>query len=589
MNRSSLLAAATAAAALAAFPAAASANPTGAVNGTTITVTGDGTDETITIGESNNLITLNGSTDLGGSTAAADGTFSLIVNAGAGADTVTIETPNLAAGTINGGDGDDILNGTARNDVMSGGAGNDTLNGADGNDRILGNQGSDTFRGGNGNDELIWNPGDGNDVMDGEGGGGDDAVFNGGDNSEVFAASPNAGRVLFERITGPIELDVGPTTDRLVLNGNGGNDTMNGDPAVTTAMLLNGGVGADVLTAGGGADFLNGNDDNDVLDGGPGIDRIVGDRGTDTMRGAGGDDTLVWNNGDGSDVMDGQDGLDKIEVNGAAGAGDAFTIRADGARARFDRTNLGPFTLDIGTAELLDVRGQGGDDVFVAAAGTPLAVLADGGAGNDALTGADEPDTFFGGSGNDTLTGGPGPDLLDGQDGNDSLLARDGAGDLVRGGLGIDSAQADDARVDVIDGVETIDRPAPADETATPVDVLGRKAAIKFDRRRRASTRVRLHCPAAEAGGCEGRLTLLSRKAFRVAGVKVRLVVGSARFDLDGGERKRVKVRLPKGIRGLARNRKIAVLAQTASRDSAGNLAQKTERLSLGLPKRKRR
>ena len=55
-----------------------------------------------------------------------------------------------------------------------------------------------------------------------------------------------------------------------------------------------------------------------------------------------------WNDGDGSDVMDGRLGLDKIEVNGAAGAGDAFEIRRNGQRDRFDRTNLGPFTLDIG-------------------------------------------------------------------------------------------------------------------------------------------------------------------------------------------------------------------------------------------------
>ena len=568
MNRSSLLAAATAAAALAAFPAVAGANPTGAVNGKAITVTGDATDETITIGESaGGLITLNGSTNLGGATAAADGSFTLTVNANAGDDTVVIETPDLAAGTINGGDGDDTLNGTARNDVMSGGAGDDTLNGADGNDRILGDPGTDEMLGGNGNDEMVWNPGDGNDKMDGEGGGGDDAVFNGGNNSEVFAISPNDGRVLFERITGPIELDVGPTTDRLVLNANGGDDTMDADPAVTTAMLLNGGVGQDALNAGGGADFLNGGDDNDALDGGPGIDRAVGDRGNDTMRGAAGDDTLVWNNGDGSDVMDGQDGLDRIEVNGAAGAGDAFTIAPTGARARFDRTNLGPFNLNIGTAEVLDVRGQGGDDTFAAAAGTPLAVLADGGAGNDAFTGAEEPDTFFGGPGNDGLTGGAGPDLLDGQDGDDALLARDGAGDLVRGGVGIDSAQVDG--VDVVDGVESIDRPAPADTIATPVDVLGRKAPV-----RRGRARIRLECPAAEAGGCEGRLTLLSRKRFRVAGARVRIVLGSKAFDLDAGERRRIKVRVPR--KPIKR-----VIAQTSTTDAAGNLAQASERLRL--------
>ena len=581
MNRSSLLAAATTAAALAAFPAVASAAPTAAVNGTTITVTGDATDEVITIAETGGLITLNGDTNLGGATAQANGTFSLTVNANAGADTVTVNTAGLAAGAINGGDGNDILNGTAADDVITGGIGDDTLNGADGNDRLIGNQGSDDFLGGNGNDEMIWNPGDGNDDMDGEGGGGDDAVFNGGDNSEAFSITPNAGRVNFDRITGPINLDVGPTTDRLVLNGNGGNDSLTSDQAVTTPMLLNGGVGNEQFTAGGGNDQLNGNDGNDVLNGANGIDRIVGDRGGDTMLGGIGDDTTVWNNGDGSDVMEGQDGLDKVEVNGA-GTGDAFTIAANGARARFDRTNLVPFNLDIGGAEVLDVNGLGGDDTFAAAAGTPLAVVAEGGSGNDTLTGADEQDTFLGGAGNDTLTGGGGPDLLDGQDGDDSLFARDNTGDLVRGGIGTDSAQADHARTDAIDGVETIDRPAPADETATPVRILGKQFAVRRNGRR-ATTRIRMLCPATEAGGCNGRITLLSQKTFRIAGVKVRIQLGSARFNLDPGEAKRVTVRLPRGIRALARNKKIGVVAGTSTRDAAGNLAQASKRLTLKL------
>ena len=105
-----------------------------------------------------------------------------------------------------------------------------------------------------------------------------------------------------------------------------------------------------------------------------------------------------------------------------------FTIVPNGARSKFDRTNLVPFTLDIGV-EALDLHGLAGDDTFAASPGVGglLAVTADGGSGNDTLTGAEEADTFFGGSGNDRLTGGPGPDVLDGQEGDDALFARDGA------------------------------------------------------------------------------------------------------------------------------------------------------------------
>ena len=160
--------------------------------------------------------------------------------------------------------------------------------------------------------------------------------------------------------------------------------------------------------------------------------------------------------------MNGEAGVDRVEVNGA-NTNETFTVAPNGARAKFDRTSAGAFSLDIGSAEALDLRALAGDDSFVASPGTGalLAVTADAGAGNDTLTGAEETDTFSGGSGNDTLTGGNGPDLLDGNDGDDALFARDGQSDLLRGGAGTDSAQTDLLGVDVWDSIESVDAPAP--------------------------------------------------------------------------------------------------------------------------------
>lgn len=135
--------------------------------------------------------------------------------------------------------------------------------------------------------------------------------------------------------------------------------------------------------------------------------------------------------------MDGEAGLDRVEVNGALTAGDAFTLAANGARAKFDRTNLVPSILTIGSSEALDVRG---------------------GAGGDTLIGAEGNETFLGGSGDDAITGGGGRDVADGQDGNHRLLLRDGTEDLGRGGPGTDAAVADQAGVDALADVETIDR-----------------------------------------------------------------------------------------------------------------------------------
>jgi len=61
----------------------------------------------------------------------------------------------VAVGTnLSGGNGDDLLNGTAGNDSLSGGNGQDTLNGTAGNDTLNGGNGADDLTGGTGNDIL---------------------------------------------------------------------------------------------------------------------------------------------------------------------------------------------------------------------------------------------------------------------------------------------------------------------------------------------------------------------------------------------------------------------------------------------------
>ena len=556
MTKKNLYAAATAVAAIAAFPAAASA-ATVNVAAPNITVTGDATNETIVVADAGGFITVDGAP----TTATADNTFDLTVNALGGNDTITVTTAALRGITINGGDGNDTVNGSPDDDIINGGNDLDTLNGGGGDDRISGNDANDTMNGDAGNDVMVWNPGDDDDVMNGGAGGGDDAELNGGNNPENFAAAPNAGRVTFERVSpAPFKLDVGPDTERLVLNANGGDDNMVSDPATPTAMLLNGGTGLDNMSAGAGADFINGGDDNDTLDGGPGIDRIVGDRGNDTMVGRAGDDTLVWNNGDGSDVMDGEAGLDAIEVNGSATAGDAFEIAPNGQRVKFDRVNFGQFTLDVATSEVFEINGLGGDDTLLVKSGVPMGVQADGGDGNDTLTGAEEQDTFFGGADDDTLDGGGGNDLLDGQDGDDTLLARDGVGDLARGGAGTDSAKVD--KSDIVVDVEKVDRK----KHGYKVDVHNHKAEVKYDRKKkRYYAYVKLESPK----DTKGWLTLATKKEYDVNGYEVRPVLGKVKYRLDDGDDKRIKVYMAKGYKSYYKKGKIALVAEAYGKDGS--------------------
>ena len=135
--------------------------------------------------------------------------------AGPGTATGTGGVSNIENAT--GGIGADSLVGDLGINVLRGGLGNDT---------IVGAPGDDTLDGGDNNDVLVWSNGDNNDIIDG-GLGADVVQVNGsvaGD--DVFTTSSNAARITFARSSlVPFTLDIG-TTETLISNGIGGNDTM---------------------------------------------------------------------------------------------------------------------------------------------------------------------------------------------------------------------------------------------------------------------------------------------------------------------------------------------------------------------------
>lgn len=558
-----------------AAPTTAKAAVTINVNGDTLTVTSDQEADTITLAAAGGFITVNRQA----TTLAANDNADIVVNAGDGADTVdatALATADYSALTVNGGNGDDLL---------TGGSDNDHLLGDAGNDRVVGFKGNDILEGGDGNDVLVWNNGDNTDVMDGNAGA-DEVEINGAPTAgDIFTAVPNAGRVLFTR-TNLVPFTVDFSAERLTVNGLGGDDTFNGAVGLAplTLLSLNGGSGDDSFSGGDGPDLITGGDGNDKLVGGGGDDRIVGDRGADAFFGDDGNDTLVWNNGDGTDVADGNAGFDHVEINGAPTAGDAFTVRPNGARAVIARTNLVPFTVDF-SAEALTVNGGGGDDQLTVSPGLAgLLVAANGESGSDSLTGAEEADSLVGGDGNDTLTGGGGSDLIDGQDGDDQLLARDAHGDLVRGGGGNDSAQTDAITVDAIDGVETIDAtpPPPAPDTTALLPILGQITVVRSHGRLIA--RVPLSCPVAETGGCRTTVTLTTARTVRLGRVRAALVLGSRSVNLKGGQRLTLSIPLATGVATLARHGRLSTRVQIATRDAAGNAASRQVAVNLRIP-----
>src|ERR671922_1069166 len=364
----------------------------------------------------------------------------LDLNANAGDD--SLNAAGGAAGlnpfTIDadGGDGNDLLNGGDAPDVLPGGTGNDRLvafrNPAGTRDVMAGGEGDDT---------LVWNNGDGSDTMDGQNGN-DTIEVNGGAAAEQFTVAPSAtnpGRISFDRVNpGPFNLDIA-TSERLDLNANAGDDSLG---------AAGGAAGLNPFTidadGGDGNDLLNGGDAPDVLPGGTGNDRLVAFRnpaGTcDVMAGGDGDDTLVWNNGDGSDTMDGQNGNDTTEVNGGAAA-EQFTVAPSATnpgRISFDRVNPGPFNLDIGTTENLQLNAGGGNDEIKGAKGLAGLIVS-------SLSGDDD---------NDEIKGTDGEDLLSGGKGFDVIRSRDKAEDHVDCGRGFDVAFVD--RRDFVRGCEVV-------------------------------------------------------------------------------------------------------------------------------------
>ena len=89
---------------------------------------------------------------------------------GLGIDTLTAGSGN---DILNGGDGGDMLDGGSGDDQLLGGAGNDALTGGSGADQLTGGSGHDTMTGGSGHDTFVVGRGEGQDLVQDDGGAAD--------------------------------------------------------------------------------------------------------------------------------------------------------------------------------------------------------------------------------------------------------------------------------------------------------------------------------------------------------------------------------------------------------------------------------
>jgi Ca2+-binding RTX toxin-like protein len=462
-----------------------------------LSVFGDNLDNTITLSlnAAGNILVNNGAVQVVGGSPTVANTALIQTFGQGGNDAITLSETNgvLPRANLFGGAGNDTLTGGSGGDMLFGQSGNDTLLGRGGFDFLFGGSENDVLTGGDdddqvfgesGNDRMIWNPGDDTDLN--EGGAGIDTVeVNGGNGAEQFTATANGLRVRFDRVTpAPFSIDIG-TSENLVLNANGGDDSFSatGNLAALIQITVDGGTGNDTILGSNGVDQLFGGDGNDFID---------GQQGNDTAFLGDGDDVFQWDPGDGSDTVEGQDGTDTMLFNGSAG-NEEFEASANGPRVRFTR-NLGNIVMDLNDVERIDLNALGGTDqvtvndlsgtdtvaINVALAGTiggttgdaaidtvivngtngndiidifgagssysvvGLAVLVNvrtsepndklvvrALGGNDGVTATTLPAgvvllTLDGGSGNDTLLGSQGADTFFGGDGNDFVLGDNG-------------------------------------------------------------------------------------------------------------------------------------------------------------------
>lgn len=426
----------------------------------TLTVSGDNANNAITISRNAaGTILVNGGAIAvtGGTPTVANTTLIQAFGLG-GSDVIALSEVNGALPRANlfGGEGDDVLTGGSGTDLLFGQGGNDTLLGKGGVDQLFGGDGNDVLTGGDaddqafgqgGDDRMIWNPGDDTDLNEG-GAGADTALVNGGNGAEQFTTTANGTRVRFDRITpAPFSIDIG-TSEKLVLNANGGDDSFSatGNLAALIAITVDGGLGSDHISGSNGADTLLGGDGADVID---------GQQGSDVAFLGAGNDTFQWDPGDGSDVVEGQAGTDTMAFNGS-NIGENIDISVNGQRVRLFR-NVANITMDTDDVEAIDVNTLGGPDTLVVndISGTDLTriganLAAAGGLGDQSAdnvivnaTQADDVVVLNGQNGEAEISGLPARIAVTGAEAsNDRVTVNTLAGDDVVDASGVQASSA---------------------------------------------------------------------------------------------------------------------------------------------------
>ncbi|MEA1071104.1 M10 family metallopeptidase [Sphingomonas sp. LY160] len=346
--------------------------------------------------------------------------------------TSTVTANNTSSAILDGGEGNDFLQGTIADDIIDGGAGNDTasfvnaftggsstgvtvdlnvqgvaqntvgagidtltgienLVGSNLNDTLIGNADANVIEGGLGNDTMVG--GAGNDTVSYAGSGAGVTV-----NLGLQGSQQNTGAAGLDTLSGFQNIQGSNFNDTLtgdstenVLTGGAGDDILNpGANAGGTVDLLDGGAGTDTASfagyAGGVYASLNGASDGGVTANGNliaslrSIENLVGSDFSDIL--VGDANANVVEGGLGDDFLDGRDGVDTVSYRGSTG------VTVNLATTTAQNTGIGIDTI----VNFENVRT---------------------GSGSDNITGDANANVFFDGGGADIYNGADGSDTVD--------------------------------------------------------------------------------------------------------------------------------------------------------------------------------
>ena len=360
----------------------------------------------------------------------------------------TLEAYNATKVLLSGGEGNDEIYSSGKENTITGGKGDDSIEvdstktlityaDGDGNDLVEGFNSTSTLKIGNGTTDTYYVEKDGDNVIVTVG----DGSITLNDAASLWVETLNGGKGGLKNIKGTFQSDtLTVTVSAATLDA--GIKTADAS-ARTAATKIVGNSEDNSIIGGSGKDKLYGKDGNDTLDGGKGNDYLHGGAGNDVFVLSAGKDTIA-------DYTEGEDvvyigGSGDLEI-GTSISGNNGIAKINGTTVVFTNakfktakfvTDNDDFEITFG-AENLD---NSSDSTYYADSGIwkidasarTLATKIYGNALDNTISGGSGKDTIYGGDGTDSLFGGKGNDKLYGEEGEDTLWGGAGNDTLIGG------------------------------------------------------------------------------------------------------------------------------------------------------------